>query len=352
MQNKKCFTMMVLECKTVDNQMCFIGKPTGDYEEGDKLYIRKSNLTVVELKVIKTSLKDDLMEIYTDAILLPEKIKYAVITNVEPQELAQTKKAIENPFLLGLAREYKENYTEREFLNEFCYSLIHAKFIVPIVSDELGKVVPEEKKVNVKIGFHVVTTQKGRKALPVFTDLSSLNEWKSFREAKEHKTLILSLEQVYEISSKDQDGFIINAFDIGVLMPNRFIDTIFTSDGYKKKDEKMTKKPMTGDKIQIGVPQDNQQIILLKQGINSVGSKEDRIKEGYLFLKKAGEDVSFLVIFDLDFTVSEEERNQIFTKANLELAQVTGGKIRIDYAMKAPHFIKLCGQYEPVYKAD
>lgn len=353
MENKKRFTMVVRECKLMANQMCITGLPFGEYNTGDALYIRRSNFPVVKIDVKMTSRNGDLMEIYTDACEFPEKMQFAVITDVEPQATVNAGRPVENPFLLGLAREYKENYTDREFLNEFCYSLIHAKYIVPVISDELGQKALKDKKVSVNIGFHVITTQKGRKVLPVFTDWGSLNEWKSFREAKDHKTLILSFEQVFEITSKDQDGFILNAFDIGVIMPVKFLQSILDSDGYKNKD-KVTAKKMTSKSgnVQVGIPQDNEQIKLLKEAIISIGSKNDQIKEGYLFLKKDGDDIAFLVVFDLDLAVTEEERTSIFGEANAEISPILGGKLRVDFAMKAPHFIKLCNAYVPVYKAE
>ena len=104
--------------------------------------------------------------------------------------------------------------------------------------------------------------------------------------------------------------------------------------------------------VQVGIPQDNDQIRLLKEALISASSKDDRIKESYLFLKKDGSDIAFLVVFDLDLAITDEERKEIFGEANKEIAPVLGGRIKVEFAMKAPHFIKLCNAYEPVYKAE
>lgn len=354
MDTKQRFTLVVRELRVLTDKMCIVGKPFGEYKTGDALYIRRSNLPVVKLNVDFTSFKEDMMEIYVEGVNLPEKVEFAVVTDVEPQASVTPNKPVENPFLLGLSREYKENYKTPEFLNEYCYNLINAKFVVPVISPELGTKALEDKKVQVNIGFHMITTQKGRKVLPVFTDWGSLNEWKSFREAKERKTLILTFDQVSDITSRDSDGFIINAFDIGVIIPMQFVESIKGSDGYKRmydvKPSKMTSKSGT---VQVGIPQDsNEQVKLVKEALTSFGAQDDRIKEAYLFLKKDGSDIAFLVVFDLDMAITEEQRTAIFSSANKELTPILGGKVPVEFAMKAPHFIKLCNAYTPVYKAD
>lgn len=353
MDTNNRFTLVVQECNIMANNMCIKGLPFGEYNTGDALYIRRSNLPVIKLQVSMTSMDGDLMEIYFESCDFPEKIKYAVVTSVEPQAAPAPNRPIENPFLLGLAREYKERFKEPEFLNEFCYSLINAKFLVPVVSKDLGNKALEDKKVSVNIGFHLIQTQKGRKVFPVFTDWGSANKWTSFKETPDRKTLILDFDQITDISSRDSDGISLNAFDIGVIIPLKFIDSIKESDGYKNRDKvKSSKMTSKSGNVQVGIPQDNDQIRLLKEALISASSKDDRIKESYLFLKKDGSDIAFLVVFDLDLAITDEERKEIFGEANKEIAPVLGGRIKVEFAMKAPHFIKLCNAYEPVYKAE
>lgn len=354
MDTKQRFTLVVRDFRILAEKMCIVGKPFGDYKTGDALYIRRSNLPVVKLNVEFTSFKDDMMEIYIEGINLPDKLEYAVVTDVEPQGAVTPNVPVENPFLLGLCREYKENYKTPEFLNEFCFSLINAKFVVPVISPELGTKALEDKKAQVSVGFTVITTQKGRKVLPIFTDWGALSAWKSFREAEAHKTLILSFDQVVDITSRDSDGVSINAFDIGVVVPMQFIESIKNSDGYKKMNEmKATKMTSKSGTVQVGIPQDsNEQVKLIKEALTTFSKTDDRVKETYLFLKKDGNDIAFLVVFDLDMSITETQRTTIFANANKELTPILGGKVAVEFAMKAPHFIKLCNAYVPVYKAD
>lgn len=353
MENKQRFTLVVREINILSTQLCIVGKPFGEYTPGEPLYIRRSNVPVVKLEVSMTAPKDDMLEVYVEGCDFPEKMKYAVLTNVEPQGSVDVNKPVENPFLMGLAREYKESFKDPEFLNEFCYNLINAKFIVPVISEELGKkALDSDKKVNVNVGFHMITTAKDHKVLPVFSDWGSLGAWKSFREAKERKTLILNFDQVTDISTRNGDGFILNAFDVGVVIPKVFIDSIKQSDGYKNTGNiKTTKFASKNGYVQVGIPQDNEQVKLLKEAIVAYSKTNERIKEAYLYLKRADDNIMFFVVFDLDLTITEEEKQDIFKSAHAELSSITNGKMGIEYAMKAPHFIKLCNAYEPVYKA-
>lgn len=355
MEEKSRFTMLVRDCKVMANQVCITGLPFGEYKTGAPLYMRKSNLPIVKLDVSMTSNRDGLMEIYTDAGDFPEIMRFAAITDVEPQAVIDPKKPIENPFLLAFTREYRENFKNPEFLNEFCYNLISAKFVVPVVSEDLGKkALDADKKVKVNIGFHFITTEKGRKVLPVCTDWGELNAWKSFKETPNHKTLVLDFDQVSDISTRDGEGFIINPFDHqGVVIPKPFIESIVKSEGYKNHG-KVDAKKMTSKSgnVQVGIPQDNEQIKLLKEAITAIGASDDRIKEGYLFLKKDGNDIAFLVVFDLDLAITEDEKKEIFAEATKTISPILGGKLKLEFAMKAPHFIKLCNAYIPVYKAE
>lgn len=352
MNDKKRFTLVVRECRVLANQLCIVGKPFGDYNVGDALYIRRTNVPVVKLDVEYTAPNDDLMEIYVKGVNFPENMKYAVVTDVEPQGAVDVNKPVENPFLMGLAREYRENFKEPEFINEFCYSLINAKFIVPVISEELGKkALDAEGKVKVNIGFHMITTKNDHKVLPVFSDWGSATEWKSFKEAPDRKTLILNFDQVTDISTRDADGFILNAFDMGVVVPKPFIDNIKSSDGYKNQGSvKATKLQSKTGSVQIGIPQDNEQVKLLKEAIVSFSENDKNIHSSYLFLKRGDGDISFLVVFDFDLSVTQSECEETFKQALKEFSPITGGRMSIEFAMKAPHFIKICNAYEPIYK--
>lgn len=343
MFNKVRFTMVVSEFRFESDQFCFTGLPFEEFSDVDTLYIRRSNLPHKKITVKKTNRNGDLMEIYTDIFACPKDLQFAVITNVAPQETYDPKVPIENPFLLGLAREYKERFTDKKFLNEICYAFIHAKFIVPVVTktpDETDR--PADGK---QVAFHIFTTEKGNKTLPLFTDFGSILKWKTFKESTNLKIGNLSFNQICEIA-KPYDGIILNAFDIGIVIPNAFLKSILDSDGYKRDKE------APNPTVEIGVPAENENIKLIKSAMIDFCSENDKIKEGYLFLTKDNDKISFLVVYDLDLAITEEERNQIFRASGEKLAPIIIGKVPLQFAMKAPHFIKLCNQYEPVYKAE
>ena len=58
-----------------------------------------------------------------------------------------------------------------------------------------------------------------------------------------------------------------------------------------------------------------------------------------------------IAVFDLDFSVTEEERKKVFDEAYKVIVPCVGREMKVEFAMKAPTFIKICSNFEPFYKA-
>ena len=346
------FTMLVKEVATYGTKVGLKGIPSGEYPSDQALYLSRSNMPVVKIESSFAQKDGDYLKICVDAGYVPETATNAVITNVEPQAAVNVGKPIENPFLLGLARAYKDNYKDKDFTNEFCYNLVHTKFVVPCISDELGNESGKVEK-GMKVGFPMLNVgQTDKKVLPVFTDWGAFGQWKDYlAKEKTAKVLILKFDDVAEIATKNSDGFVINPFSEPVPVPPLFIENIMKSEGYQG-EKNVTKRKIDKDTpIKIGIPQESEKIRLTKEALEDLGQKNDLVKEIYLFAKNEAGETNLLIIFDLDFSVTEDERKQIFDDAYRAILPSIGRELKAEFAMKAPAFIKLCSNFEPFYKA-
>ncbi|MCR5617784.1 MAG: enhanced serine sensitivity protein SseB [Clostridiales bacterium] len=348
---KDRFTMLIKEITTYGSQVGLKGIPYGEYSDSDDLYIRKSNMPVIKLKPLFSNQIGDLLEIMVEGELIPDNAGFSVITNVEPQVAIQPGRPVENPFLLGLSREYRANYRSVEFTNEFCYTLVHSNFVVPAISDSIGNTegkIPKQSKV----GFPMLSVPKdNKKVLPAFTDWGAFNKWTDyFKKNNPAKVLVLKFDDIAKISTESADGFVINPFSEPVPVPPLFIENIRKSEGYKS-EKNVTKRTLDKDaKIRIGVPEDSDKIRLTKEALTAVGSANDLVKEIYLLAKQEENNVNLLAIFDLDFSVTEEERKNVFDEAYKAALPALGREMKLEFAMKAPAFIKTCANFEPFYK--
>ena len=347
------FTMLIKEISSYGSQTGIKGKPFGEYSDADDLFICKSNMPVVKIKSSFSKKDGDMLEIIIDGDYLPDNAINAVVTNVEPQAAVDINKPVENPFLLALVRDYKDNYKDRDYTNEFCYNLVHAKFVVPVVSDDLGTESGSVKK-GTKVGFPMLNIGgTDKKVLPTFTDWGAFSKWTAFTKEKGPvKVLVLKFDDIADIASQSGEGFVINPFTEPVPVPPQFIESIRNSEGYKSETNVQKRTVKEGTSVKIGTMKETEKIVLVKEALTDFGKRNDLVKEIYLFAKQENnEDANIIVVFDLDFSVTEEERKKIFDEAYKVIVPCLGREMRVEFAMKAPTFIKICSNYEPFYKA-
>ncbi|MBQ5440002.1 MAG: SseB family protein, partial [Clostridia bacterium] len=143
--------------------------------------------------------------------------KYSVITNILPQLTPGPKKPIDNPFMLGLTREYARLISDKIFADLFTFTVFSSVYIVPVKLDESVK--PNENGVThldkgSKIGMILLNHPQDAelKVLPVFTDMGGVSEFKALL-AKDPNPVCMALnfEQISEVALKN-GGFVINPF--------------------------------------------------------------------------------------------------------------------------------------------
>ena len=345
------FTLLVREASSYDDKISVTGKPFGKYDGSRDLYINRSNIPLTKLSGVSVKEENGMMEITFEKGGLNGDLSFAVVTDVEPVASVESGKPIENPFLLGAVREYRDFAGNSDYTNELCFNLVHGRLIVAVYSDELGSENGQVKK-GTKVGFPMLTLKDEHKVLPVFTDWAALSKWKNvFDEKHTPKCIVMNFDNATEIGTKDSEGLVINPFDNPVPVPKALIEDIKKSSGYRAERNVKKVEVKKDTPIQIGLPKETEQIKLIKDALTSIGNKDNNIKETYLFVKAAEGHANLLVIYDLDLAVTEEERRAIFDLAFKTILPIAGSDNKIEFAMKAPAFIKLCNGYEPFYKA-
>jgi len=229
------FTVLVESIKELaDGGVIVGGNVSGTINAGDKVLVvhpsltESDILTVDALELIEenelgngesvTFAADHRVGITIRSVKEKNKIpKYSVITNILPQLTPGPKKPIDNPFMLGLTREYARLISDKIFADLFTFTVFSSVYVVPVKLDESVK--PNENGVThidkgSKVGFVLLNHPQDAelKVLPVFTDMGGLSEFKALL-AKDPNPVCMALtfEQISEIALKN-GGFVINPF--------------------------------------------------------------------------------------------------------------------------------------------
>ncbi|MBQ2346912.1 MAG: SseB family protein [Clostridia bacterium] len=229
------FTVLVESIKELsDGGVIIGGNLSGTVNVGDKVLVVHPSLTESDIMTIDALelIEDDepgkgesvsfaadhRVGITIKSVKEKNKIpKYSVITNILPQLTPGPKKPIDNPFMLGLTREYARLISDKIFADLFTFTVFSSVYIVPVKLDESVK--PNENGVThldkgSKIGMILLNHPQDAelKVLPVFTDMGGVSEFKALL-AKDPNPVCMALnfEQISEVALKN-GGFVINPF--------------------------------------------------------------------------------------------------------------------------------------------
>ena len=237
------------------------GQLYGQLHKGDQVYLYQANAQVAECEIQavealveeKTSIVDEAENTSVSLQLnLPDEVavrKYAVITNLKPQEKVDPRVSIENPALAGIINGMVKFGKDNGFHATLAYWLSHGHFITPIKMDiepELNENGVAKISKDTKIGFYMLKSQikltgtpedKDSLVLPLFTDWASLRRWKNLaKDGQRVHTQILSFQDVYGMLKRGNvySGIAVNPFnEVPCTLPIPYLDTITNTPGYK-----------------------------------------------------------------------------------------------------------------------
>ena len=218
--------------------------------------ISKVTIDRIELNAQRADYAEDEEAIIRiDAIKDAKKVlPFCVLTSIVPQAKIDVNTAIENPYLLGLAQEFRRFHGNQNYMNLLVFELVHSNFITPlrIIGEqekmEDGKV---KFKKGAKIGFLSVKdpNAEDKFVFPLFTDWKELRGWTGvFDEDNPPKTMIFTFPNVLNMLKENHTGLLINGFGKSPLViPMEMIHKITSLEAYQK--EFGTKQESTESKM-------------------------------------------------------------------------------------------------------
>ena len=348
------------------------GVLTGKIKKGDNVFVYQPGLQVYECEVQaieaklqdKTSIVDEAEDTTVSLQLtLPDDAKvgkYAVITNIKPQEKVDPKVSIENPALAGIINGMRDFGKENNYHATLAYWLSHGHFITPIKMDiepELNENGVAMIKKNTKIGFYMLKSQvklegtpedKDSMVLPLFTDWDSLRKWKGLTEKNQKvHTQILSFQDLYSILKRGDayNGIAVNPFNkIPCTLPIPYLDTIVSTPGYQKEfapksvpnDQLREEKIPQGKRILLGVPKEGEESTQIREALVEYGKSHEDI-QSMSFLTKVEEDakiIRHLIVLEFPENFAEDDMKKHMEAIYKEIAPLTKEIKQIEYAIK------------------
>jgi len=348
------------------------GQLYGQLHKGAQVYLYQANAQVAECEIQavealieeKTSIVDEAENTSVSLQLnLPDEVavrKYAVITNLKPQEKVNPRVSIENPALAGIINGMVKFGKDNGFHATLAYWLSHGHFITPIKMDiepELNENGVAKISKDTKIGFYMLKSQikltgtpedKDSLVLPLFTDWASLRRWKNLaKDGQRVHTQILSFQDVYGMLKRGNvySGIAVNPFnEVPCTLPIPYLDTITNTPGYKndfgiKGDGAGTvqeQKIPAGKRILLGVPKETEEVVAIRSKLKEYGQEHDDIKS-ISFLTKVEEDtkiVRHLVVLEFPEGYETDNMKQHMEAIYKELNPLAQEIKQIEYAIK------------------
>ena len=347
------------------------GQLFGQLKKGDSVYVYmpghaavSCDIQAVEAKIEdKTSIVDEAEDTSVSLQLnLSDEVslkKYAVISNLKPQEKVDPKVSIENPALAGIINGIVVYGKDNGFHGTLAYWASHGHFITPIKMETEPEV--NEKGVAVikkdtKIGFYMLKSQikltgtpedKDSMVLPLFTDWDSLRRWQGLgQDGQKIHTQIVSFQDVYAMLKKGNAyaGIAINPFNkVPCTLPVPYLDTITNTPGYQNEfgangdaEHIREEKVQAGKRILLGVPKESEETTAIRQELLEYGRANDDILS-ISFLTKVEEDtkvVRHLVVLEFNEGFSTDDMKPhmeaIYQKVKPHAKEIT----QIEYSIK------------------
>lgn len=250
--------------------------------------------------------------------------RFSVLTSIRPQTTVDVSTSIENPQLLGLSIDYPRLCKDQTYLNLLIYVVCHTNFIVPTSMDKEPQkngdgTATFTQRTMVRFPSLTDPNDKSKTLFPVFTDWSALSNWKNiFDEKHPAKTMIIKFPDAVAISRGN--GIVINPFGpTSILLSSETIAQIVNMEGYKKEFGKEAEQTSAVQKVEtnkeakfwIGIPRENNEVKLVKDGLIAFGKRTEEVKRIDLLLKMDEEkNKAYLCVVDCP----EEDAAKYFEK--------------------------------------
>ncbi len=349
------------------------GQLYGQIKKGDTVYVYQAGTPAEECQVqaieAKIEERTSIVEEAADTtvslqLTLSDDFqlkKYAVISNIQPQEKIDPKVSIENPALAGIINGMVAYAKDNGFHGTVAYWVSHGRFITPIKMDtepEMNENGVATIKKDTKIGFYMLKSQiklagtpegKDSMVLPLFTDWDALRKWEGLgKDGQRVHTQILTFQDVYAMLKRGNvyNGIAINPFNkVPCTLPIPYLDTIVGTPGYKAEfgipegadaARVQEQKVPAGQKILLGTPQDNEENAAIRTKLAEYGAANEDIAS-IAFLTKVEEEtkiVRHLIVLEFVGDKTPDEMKAHMEAIFQQLNPIAHEINQIEYAIK------------------
>lgn len=370
--NKERFSVLVENVTTMlDGEgSVIIGSLAGKIKKDATVFIYQPGIKPVTAKILAMEAKVDNRTIIVDEaedttvslqLELPADAnikKFAVLTNLGPQDDANIKTFIENAALAGIINGMSSYGKDNGYHATLAYWVSHSHFITPIKLDtepQINEKGLAQIEKDTKISFYMLKsavkltgTPEGKDSmvLPLFTDWQSLRRWEGLaKDGKKVHTQILSFQQLYAMLKRGDvyAGIAINPFNkVPCTLPIPYLDTITNTPGYKHEFEENKgeivheEKAKPGQKILLGLPKETEEIIAIREKLVEYGEGHDDILSiGFLTkVEEATKNVRHLVVLEFPENYTQDQMKAHMEAIFKEINPLAKEIKQIEYAVK------------------
>ena len=309
---------MVVECPAdleVKNpgDVLVEGVVYGKIRKGDEVFLFQPDNSIVTTVVedLRTEPSEYVDEAENTRVIvelkgqgIKEAVKFAVLTNADPNTVETKDKPVTNPRLLGLSLDFNRFGRDTEYFTVLVNAIIRSEYLTHAKIDK-----PAAAGGKSRIGILSIpdNTDKEKRLIPVFTDAFNMSRTPFGNDDESIQPLRLSFHDLSGFATTQQhDGFVVNPFGpVSIKIPKELLLDIrknpayikeFGNQGLKVEHEKVTNKTQ----IFIGVPPENAEYKSIRSAVLKFCQNNGSIKRAGIVMKmeEGKKEAGYLCIID------------------------------------------------------
>ena len=235
---------------------------------------------------------------------IKDAVKFAVLTNADPNTVETKNKPVSNPRLLGLSLDFNRFGQDKEYFTVLVNAIVRSEYLTHA---KIDKPATEGGKARIGIMSIPDNADNEKRLIPVFTDPFNMSRTPFGNDDESIQPLRLTFHELSGFATtKQHEGFVVNPFGpVSIKIPKQLLLDIRKNPNYIKEfgsqnpaieHDKVTNKTQ----IFIGVPPENNEYKSIRSAVQQFCQKNGSIKKAGIVMKmeEGKKEVSYLCIID------------------------------------------------------